>query len=131
MSCPVFGLKLTPVRVETEHLGNADAYRVTREIPLPYRFTKRSDSDDDFAAAKSPSKSTPLMAKLKSIRATIVGESAAGRGPDALNVGARGHAAQREYEARRPGDVVRSSSMRSSVQRSMSRRTAASDDSNV
>jgi hypothetical protein len=71
------------------------------------------------------------MAKLKSIRATIVGESAAGRGPDALNVGARGHAAQREYEARRPGDVVRSSSMRSTVQRTMSRRTAASDDSNV
>jgi hypothetical protein len=30
------------VRVETEHLGNADAYRVTREIPLPYR---RADVD--------------------------------------------------------------------------------------
>lgn len=27
-----------------------------------------------------------------------------GRGPDELNLGPRGHAGQREYEARRPGD---------------------------
>ncbi|WWC64582.1 uncharacterized protein I303_107193 [Kwoniella dejecticola CBS 10117] len=33
-------------RVETEHLGNADAYRVTREIPLPYRRIN-NDSDED------------------------------------------------------------------------------------
>lgn len=73
------------------------------------------------------------MTKLRHLRATIVGESAAGRGPDALNVGARGHAAQREYEARRPGDVVRSASLGRSaaVQRTPSRRTNLSDDSNV
>ncbi|KLT45695.1 EXS-domain-containing protein [Cutaneotrichosporon oleaginosum] len=120
-------------RVETEHLGNADAYRVTREIPLPYRFTKRSDSEDDFGSSTSAVRSTPLMAKLRHLRATIVGESSAGRGPDALNVGARGHAAQREYEARRPGDLVRSSSLgrAAAVQRTPSRRTNASDDSNV
>ncbi|BEI88828.1 uncharacterized protein CcaverHIS019_0201900 [Cutaneotrichosporon cavernicola] len=120
-------------RVETEHLGNADAYRVTREIPLPYRSTKRSDSDDEYSSVKSSMKTTPLMAKLRHIRTTIVGEHAAGRGLDALNVGARGHAAQREYEARRPGDFVRSSGSArpAAVQRSVSRRTNASDDSNV
>lgn len=44
-----------------------------------------------------------LLHKFKKIRERVVG-SPEGRGPDALNVGARGHAAQREYEASRPGD---------------------------
>lgn len=37
------------VRVENEHLGNADQYRVTREVPLPYTFdhAPQDDSDDD------------------------------------------------------------------------------------
>lgn len=38
------------VRVENEHVGNADQYRVTREMPLPYSFDNaepRDDSDDD------------------------------------------------------------------------------------
>ncbi|KAG9017993.1 hypothetical protein FRB90_012718 [Tulasnella sp. 427] len=37
-------------RVENEHVGNADQYRVTREMPLPYSFDSpeaRDDSDDD------------------------------------------------------------------------------------
>ncbi|KAG8902948.1 hypothetical protein FRB99_003916 [Tulasnella sp. 403] len=37
-------------RVENEHLGNADQYRVTREVPLPYTFDNaepQDDSDDD------------------------------------------------------------------------------------
>jgi len=37
-------------RVENEHIGNADQYRVTREIPLPYSFDNiepRDDSDND------------------------------------------------------------------------------------
>ncbi|KAG8932567.1 hypothetical protein FRC01_013197 [Tulasnella sp. 417] len=37
-------------RVENEHVGNADQYRVTREMPLPYSFDNaepRDDSDDD------------------------------------------------------------------------------------
>lgn len=134
-SSPPFLYALTPVRVETEHLGNADAYRVTREIPLPYRDTKRSDSDDDLGPSKSrePKKATPLVAKLKRFREAVVGRDGHGRGLDALNVGARGHAAQREYEARRPGDMVRSSSMQrpSTIQRSATRRTNTSDDSNV
>lgn len=36
--------------MENEHIGNADQYRVTREVPLPYSFdhgTPADDSDDD------------------------------------------------------------------------------------
>jgi len=29
---------LCPDRVESEHIGHADQYRVTRDIPLPYTF---------------------------------------------------------------------------------------------
>ncbi|KDR80317.1 hypothetical protein GALMADRAFT_62135, partial [Galerina marginata CBS 339.88] len=37
-------------RLENEHLGNMDQYRVTREVPLPYVFndrTREDDADDD------------------------------------------------------------------------------------
>lgn len=36
-------------RLENEHLGNMDQYRVTREVPLPYAFneSRRDDGDDD------------------------------------------------------------------------------------
>ncbi|KAF9010010.1 EXS family-domain-containing protein, partial [Cyathus striatus] len=37
-------------RLENEHLGNMDQYRVTREVPLPYSFDDASheeDGDDD------------------------------------------------------------------------------------
>ncbi|OBZ67468.1 Phosphate transporter PHO1 [Grifola frondosa] len=37
-------------RLENEHLGNVDQYRVTREVPLPYSFddpSHDSDGDDD------------------------------------------------------------------------------------
>jgi hypothetical protein len=88
-------------RVETEHLGNADAYRVTREVPLPYR--QQNDSDDDPKDMRRVG-DHPVAQKLRQIHLSLVGKDTAGRGPDALNVGARGHAAQREYEARRPGD---------------------------
>jgi len=39
----------TKVRLENEHLGNMDQYRVTREVPLPYRMDdeKEDDRDDD------------------------------------------------------------------------------------
>jgi len=36
--------------VENEHIGNADQYRVTREVPLPYAFHNveaKDDSDND------------------------------------------------------------------------------------
>ncbi|KIJ15952.1 hypothetical protein PAXINDRAFT_155473 [Paxillus involutus ATCC 200175] len=34
-------------RLENEHLGNMDQYRVTRELPLPYSIDTRSDGDGD------------------------------------------------------------------------------------
>ncbi|KAG8970521.1 hypothetical protein FRC03_006650 [Tulasnella sp. 419] len=37
-------------RLENEHIGNADQYRVTKEVPLPYKFTNEQveeDSDED------------------------------------------------------------------------------------
>lgn len=36
-------------RLENEHLGNMDQYRVTREVPLPYAFndSRRDEGDDD------------------------------------------------------------------------------------
>ena len=38
------------MRLENEHLGNIDQYRVTREVPLPYTHEDHShdsDGDDD------------------------------------------------------------------------------------
>ncbi|THU92838.1 EXS-domain-containing protein [Dendrothele bispora CBS 962.96] len=34
-------------RLENEHLGNMDQYRVTREVPLPYSFSGETSYDDD------------------------------------------------------------------------------------
>ncbi|KAJ1311454.1 hypothetical protein OPQ81_009943 [Rhizoctonia solani] len=34
-------------RLENEHIGNADQFRVTREVPLPYVFTGDGDGDSD------------------------------------------------------------------------------------
>ncbi|KAG6877197.1 hypothetical protein C0993_009484 [Termitomyces sp. T159_Od127] len=34
-------------RLENEHLGNMDQYRVTREVPLPYSFDHTHDEDPD------------------------------------------------------------------------------------
>ncbi|WVO14281.1 hypothetical protein L204_101913 [Cryptococcus depauperatus] len=97
-------------RVETEHLGNADAYRVTREIPLPYRQIGH-DSDDEFGditleKKRSRSHHPHISVNLDRLRRGARDNNPAeGRGPDALDVGPRGHFHQREYEARRPGDV--------------------------
>jgi len=50
------------VRVENEHLGNADRYRVTREVPLPYAFEdvddKANDSDEEQATSKKQNSPT-------------------------------------------------------------------------
>lgn len=35
------------VRLENEHLGNMDQYRVTREVPLPYAVDDRNRDSDD------------------------------------------------------------------------------------
>jgi hypothetical protein len=34
-------------RLENEHLGNMDQYRITREVPLPYLFDIPQHEDDD------------------------------------------------------------------------------------
>lgn len=34
-------------RLENEHLGNIDQYRVTREVPLPYAFDRGNSGDHD------------------------------------------------------------------------------------
>ncbi|WVQ84502.1 hypothetical protein IAT38_006654 [Cryptococcus sp. DSM 104549] len=99
-------------RVETEHLGNADAYRVTREVPLPYRRVEHdSDSENEPSIRNEKgSKSGSVKGRGLSVNLDRLRRGArdqrddGGRGPDALNVGARGHEGQREYEARRPGD---------------------------
>jgi hypothetical protein len=33
-------------RLENEHLGNMDQYRITREVPLPYTFDEFSHETD-------------------------------------------------------------------------------------
>ena len=35
------------VRLENEHLGNVDQYRVTREVPLPYPRESMARDDDE------------------------------------------------------------------------------------
>lgn len=34
-------------RLENEHLGNMDQYRVTREVPLPYSFDVQSNEEEE------------------------------------------------------------------------------------
>lgn len=34
-------------RLENEHLGNMDQYRVTREVPLPYSFEMQSNEEEE------------------------------------------------------------------------------------
>ncbi|KAJ7269846.1 EXS-domain-containing protein [Mycena rebaudengoi] len=39
-------------RLENEHLGNVDQYRVTREVPLPYSLDARGDGDEEDGRAE-------------------------------------------------------------------------------
>lgn len=75
---------------------------MTREIPLPYRRVEH-DSDEEDAKPSLKRTNTKLSVRLDKIKRGLTGEGS-GRGPNELNVGGRGHAQQREYEARRPGD---------------------------
>lgn len=42
-------------RLENEHLGNVDMYRVSREVPLPYHISARPGNDDDDDDDEVPS----------------------------------------------------------------------------
>ncbi len=48
-------------RLENEHVGNMDQYRVTREVPLPYSIEDAGrysdDDDDDDSQSRKSSKS--------------------------------------------------------------------------
>ena len=35
------------VRLENEHIGNIDQYRITREVPLPYQDRYKVDDEGD------------------------------------------------------------------------------------
>jgi len=92
----------TAVRVETEHLGNADAYRVTREIPLPYRRIEHdSDSDEPIHRTKSKTSQTQgISLHLSKIRRRL--EDPGDGKPD--EVASPKNYKQRQYEAWKPGD---------------------------
>lgn len=58
-------------RLENEHLGNVDQYRVTREVPLPYSFddaANDSDVDDDDKKSISSWRSRRRAAKAQTLR---------------------------------------------------------------
>lgn len=44
-------------RLENEHLGNVDIYRVCRDVPLPYRIPSEDDLDDEDCESGAPRKS--------------------------------------------------------------------------
>ncbi|CAD6576022.1 MAG: hypothetical protein TREMPRED_001560 [Tremellales sp. Tagirdzhanova-0007] len=90
-------------RVETEHLGNADAYRVTREIPLPYRRIEK-ESDDDADLHRAMTRPNPISVHLDRIRRDLTGNGN-GPGPTHENGGTRNRHSQRKYEARRAEDT--------------------------
>ena len=55
-------------RLENEHLGNMDQYRVTREVPLPYTFDDHShetdvDEDDHRSVSSWRSRRKVLRSK--------------------------------------------------------------------
>ena len=98
---PVFA-----VRVETEHLGNADAYRVTREIPLPYRRIEPDSEEDDMTATRKSKPQGALGIRLQRLKSEILGHDSKKDMDDAGREGGRKHTAQRDYEAGRRLDIV-------------------------
>ncbi len=45
-------------RLETEHLGNADTYRITKDVPLPYTIPNRASEDEDEDGEKREKRNT-------------------------------------------------------------------------
>jgi len=75
-------------RVENEHLGNADQYRVTREMPLPYSLTNaenQDDSDSDEEDKRQPLQSSEDSAQRRP-PITLSRESFAERPPGLRSV---------------------------------------------
>ena len=92
------------VRVETEHLGNADAYRVTREIPLPYRrIDHDSDSDEPLQRTKSSTSTHGISLHLAKLRRRRE-DPGDGKVQEAASPKGGSGYRQRQYEAWRPKD---------------------------
>lgn len=55
------------LRLENEHLGNVDMYRVSREIPLPYRFkpSKEEEEETDDDGFKKPAIGPKSLFRLR------------------------------------------------------------------
>jgi len=56
-------------RLENEHLGNMDQYRVTREMPLPYHINgtaQEDDGDDDSVARRQWGTHSPYLTTVYS-----------------------------------------------------------------
>ncbi|KAK7686014.1 hypothetical protein QCA50_010825 [Cerrena zonata] len=63
-------------RLENEHLGNMDQYRVTREVPLPYSFDDVvQDSDDEEEGRKSNQSARPWRKSQKNHATDEQGDS--------------------------------------------------------
>lgn len=48
LSSALLMMDITVDRLENEHLGNMDQYRVTREVPLPYQLDDPSHDNEDI-----------------------------------------------------------------------------------
>jgi hypothetical protein len=64
-------------RLENEHLGNADQYRVTREVPLPYSFDDAHDSDNGDEGGDAEGSSSKIgrrsgLRRRKSVRMSTI-----------------------------------------------------------
>lgn len=87
------------LRVETEQVGNTDQYRVSREVPLPYRLDQH-DSDDDLAVRRTVSrtggKAKDMLSirnaalRLGEMRESLMARRDRGKGDEEAGVGARG-----------------------------------------
>ena len=93
--------------METEHLGNADAYRVTREIPLPYRRIEPDSDEDEIGPQRR--KQGMLGIRLDKLKREIMGHDKDESG-DTTKEASGDHLAQRDYEAGRRLDPTSSRS---------------------
>lgn len=90
--------------METEHLGNADAYRVTREIPLPYRRIEHdSDSDEPLQRTKSSTSTRGISLHLSKLRRRLE-DPGDGKVEEAAGPKSGSGYRSRQYEAWRPKD---------------------------
>lgn len=58
------------VRLENEHLGNMDQYRVTREIPLPYSFNNPAHESEGGDEEDEPERMSISSKSLRRKRTT-------------------------------------------------------------